>query len=354
MSDNPTMRAVRFHGRQDLRLDRVPVPEPGWGEVRIRVAYNGLCGSDVHEYFAGPAAITADPHPLTGASIPCVLGHEISGWIDSVGPGVEGLEAGALVAVEPVETCGACPRCRHGRRHLCRRLAFHGYNRHGGGLSERTVVRADMIHVVPDDVGALEAALVEPLAVAHRAVRRSGAARGDVVVVHGAGPIGLGAVMALRAAGAEAVVVDPSEHRRRTAIEVGASAAVDPAQTDPAVAVRDLTDGLGAAASIDAAGVEPALTAALRSTRPDGMVVVVAHHHDPYPLRSGLLIFGEVRLTGSLIYDSGDFEAVIAAVAAGTYPSAGWTEVIEMDDVEAGLANLRDQTSDKVLVRVDA
>lgn len=348
------MRAIRYHGREDVRLDDIPTPTAGPGEIRLQVAYNGLCGSDVHEYFNGPAAITAKPHPLTGTSIPCVLGHEFSGWVESLGEGVTGFELGTLVAVQPVETCGSCARCRTGHEHLCRKAAFHGYNRPGGGLSDLTVVRADMVHPVPDSVNAMRAALIEPLAVAHRAVRRASVAAGDLVVVHGAGPIGLGVLMALRQRSAATVVVDPAPERRAAAAALGADMVIDPLVDDPASAVRELTHGEGAAASIDAAGVESALTSALRSTRPDGQVVVVAHHHHPYPLRSGHLIFGEVRLTGSLIYDKDDFADVIAAMADGTYPTEGWTEVISMEAVENGLRSLRDRSSNKLLVRVGA
>ena len=302
-----------------MRLEELPDPVAGPGEVLLRVAYNGLCGSDVHEYFDGPAAVTTTPHPLTGCSLPCVLGHELSGWVVATGPGVD-LAPGVLVAVEPIEACGVCARCRSSRRHLCRRLAFHGYNRAGGGLAERTVVREDMVHVLPAGLSPAQGALVEPMAVARHAVRRSGVVAGETAVVHGAGPIGLGALVALRAEGASVLVVDPAPARRSAAVALGAQHVFDPADDDVVDAVRSLTDGLGADRSIDAAGSDAALAAALRSTRPDGVVVVVAHHHQPFPLRSGSLIFNEVSLTGSLIYESEDFAWVIDAMAARSLP----------------------------------
>ena len=348
------MRALRYHGRSDVRLEELSVPSPGPGEVLIRVAFNGLCGSDVHEYFDGPTATTVEPHPLTGCSLPCVLGHEFSGHIEALGTDVHDLAIGLLVAVEPIETCGVCPRCRAGHRHLCRRVAFHGYNRDGGGLAELTVVPRPMVHVLPTGLTAVHGALLEPMAVARRAVRRSGSAAGGLVVVHGAGPIGLGALLALRHDNVDVVVVDPSPERRATAGALGAQTVIDPISDDVGAAVRDLTSGLGADASIDAAGVPSALSAALRSTRPDGTVVVVAHHHQPLTLRSGQLIFNEINLTGSSIYDADDIAWVIAAMQRGAYPLDGWITTIELDRVvEDGFIALREQRVNKVLVRLD-
>jgi (R,R)-butanediol dehydrogenase/meso-butanediol dehydrogenase/diacetyl reductase len=127
------MRAAVFHGREDLRLEEVPEPTPGAGEVKLRVQFNGICGSDLHEYYDGPITTRAtDPHPLTGVKNPVILGHELSGVVVDVGEGIEDLERGDLVAVEPVETCGRCLFCRAGQYNHCGLLAFHGYNRNGG------------------------------------------------------------------------------------------------------------------------------------------------------------------------------------------------------------------------------
>jgi (R,R)-butanediol dehydrogenase/meso-butanediol dehydrogenase/diacetyl reductase len=349
------MRAARYHGRQDVRLEEVPEPVAGPGEVKLRVLYNGLCGSDVHEYFDGPIASSTTPHPLTGCTLPCILGHELSGEVVGLGPGVEDVAIGATVAVEPIETCGVCPRCRSGSRHLCRLIAFHGYSRSGGGLSDYTVVRRDMVHVLPVGLSGRHGALVEPMAVSHRAVRRVGALPGDLVAVHGAGPIGLGAVLALRAAGLRSVVADPSATRRAAASLLQADHVLDPATDDVAAVVRDLTGGLGAAGAIDAAGAPAAVRAALRATRPDGTVVLVGHHVEPIALRSGSLIFSEVRVTGSHIYDRSDIDAVIGAMVAGGYPLEDWTSIIDLPDVVGeGLVPLRDQGANKVLVRLGA
>jgi (R,R)-butanediol dehydrogenase/meso-butanediol dehydrogenase/diacetyl reductase len=347
------VRAVRLHGREDLRLEELPLPVPGPGEVALDVHLNGLCGTDVHEYYDGPDFVSATPHPLTGESLPAVLGHEFCGTVAELGEGVEDVALGTLVAVEPIETCGRCPRCLSGARHLCRLIAFHGYNRAGGGLSERTVVPRSMVHVVPAGLSREHAALAEPMAVALRAARRIGARAGELAVVHGAGPIGIGALLALRAQGVRVLVSDPSPWRRDVALRLGAEQALDPVADDVVAAARDLTGGLGAAGALDAAGAAAALKAAVAGTRPDGTVVVVAHHHGhPLPLTSSSLIFNEVRVTGSAIY-SGEFPDVLAEMARGAYPLDGWVTTVPVHRiVEDGLEPLRAQQALKVLVDV--
>ena len=336
-----------------MRLEELPEPVAGPGEVLLRVAYNGLCGSDVHEYFDGPAAVTTTPHPLTGCSLPCVLGHELSGLggrdRSRRRPG-----AGCARGGRADRGVRGVHACRSSRRHLCRRLAFHGYNRAGGGLAERTVVREDMVHALPAGLSPAQGALVEPMAVARHAVRRSGVAAGETAVVHGAGPIGLGGAGGAAGRGSVGAGGRPGPRRvAAPAVTLGAQHVFDPADDDVVDAVRSLTDGLGADRSIDAAGSDAALAAALRSARPDGVVVVVAHHHQPFPLRSGSLIFNEVSLTGSLIYESADFAWVIDAMTRGRYPTDGWVTTIDFDRVvDDGLLALREQAANKILVDV--
>ena len=281
-----------------------------------------------------------------------VLGHEFSGTVVDVGPGVEDLPVGTLVAVEPVESCGTCARCRHGRRNLCRQAAFHGLHRDGGGLSEHTVVPRSMAHRVPAGVSADAAALAEPLAVALRAARRTRAVAGELVVVHGAGPIGIGALLALRAAGVRVVVVDPSPLRRGSAAQLGAELVLDPAD-DVRAAVHGLTDGSGAAASVDAAGVATALRSAVATTRPDGTVVVVGLHHETtLPLSAAHLVHNEVLLTGSLAYTD-EFPDVLRLMAEGAFPLDGWVSSIAFERlVPDGFEALARQEAVKVLVRV--
>ena len=348
----PVMRAVRYHGRRDVRVEDVPRRDPLPGEVTLRVHAVGLCGSDLHEYLEGPVATSVLPHPLTGVALPVVLGHEFSGTVVDVGADVDDLPLGTLVAVEPVQSCGRCARCRHGRRNLCRQVAFHGLHRDGGGLSEFTVVPRSMAHPVPAGVDADAAALTEPLAVALRAARRVRAGAGELVVVHGAGPIGIGTLLSLRAGGVRVAVVDPSPLRRAGAAQLGAEVVLDPGD-DVRAAVHALTDGYGAAGSVDAAGVPSALRSAVATTRPDGTVVVVGLHAErTLPLSAAHLVHNEVQLTGSLAYTD-EFPDVLELMAQGAFPLDGWVRSIAFDRVVAdGFEPLSRQEALKVLVRV--
>ena len=180
------MRAARYHGRCDVRIEDVAEPDPGPDEVKLRVAFNGICGSDLHEYYSGPSACPTTPHPMTGAQIPVILGHELSGVVTAIGARVTDVHEGDQVAVEPLVTCGHCASCRSGRYHLCSRLAIHGLSTGGGGLAEYTVVNRSMVHRLPPNVTLAHGALVEPMSVALHAVRRAGAPAGQTAVVHGA------------------------------------------------------------------------------------------------------------------------------------------------------------------------
>jgi (R,R)-butanediol dehydrogenase / meso-butanediol dehydrogenase / diacetyl reductase len=346
------MRAAVYYGRRDLRLTTIPEPEPGPAEVKVRVLYNGICGSDLLEYYDGPVTTRTDtPHPLTGVTNPVVMGHELCGEVVALGEGSEGLAIGDLVAVEPVETCGKCLHCGAGQYNHCPHLAIYGYNR-GGGLAEYTVVKRRMAHRLPPDVSALQGALIEPLAIAWHTVNRCAVSAGEVVAIHGAGPIGAGAFLTLRRRGVEAIVVDPSAARRAALARLGARHVLDPHQCDVVSAIRDLTGGHGAHASIDAAGGPRAFAAMLHGTRVDGTAVVVAIHHEPVVVPPFDLLMPEVKLTGVALSVNA-FPAVIEEMARGSYPLQGWVETIPFDGViEQGIERLRRQEGMKIVVNV--
>ena len=348
------MRAALYYGREDLRLEDVAEPETGPGDVKLRVLYAGICGSDLHEYYAGPVFTRADePHPFSGVTNPVIIGHELCGEVVEVGPGVEGISEGELIAVEPVETCGQCEACLTGRR--CTQYAIHGYTRTSGAFSEYTMIKERMAHKVPTRLGARTGALVEPMSVGMIAAKRAGLAAEQTAVLHGAGPIGIGVLLALRAWGVDVVVSDPSERRREAVRSLGVTHVLDPIDTDVVGAVKELTDGAGAAASIDAAGVPAALDAAIRSTAPDGRVVLVAVPLKPLEIDVGRFHQSRVFLTASTgTSPTPDaFREVIELMAAGHYPADGWTETIAFDDVvEEGFEALHRQEKVKVLIDV--
>jgi (R,R)-butanediol dehydrogenase/meso-butanediol dehydrogenase/diacetyl reductase len=346
------VRAAVFHGPRDLRLESVPEPEPGPGDVKLRVIYNGICGSDLHEYYDGPLTTRTTPHPLTGVKNPVILGHELSGVVVSFGAGVEDLSPGDLVAVEPLETCGHCHWCNAGQYNHCPVVALHGYNRSGGGLAEFTVVRRSMVHRLPPGMTPMQGALIEPLAVAWHTANRCRLEAGQTVAIHGAGPIGIGVCLTLLARGIEVIIVDPSPLRRGVLKRLGARATLDPADGDPIAAIRELTGGRGAHASVDAAGVPAAFHAMLHGTRVDGTAVVVAIHHLPVVIPPFDLLMPEVSITG-VAMSANAFPSVIDAMAKGMYPLDQWVEIIPFDTLlNRGLERLRRQEGLKILVDV--
>ena len=346
------MRAAVFYGREDLRLESVPEPQPGPGDVKLRVLYNGICGSDLLEYYDGPVTTRTTPHPLTGITNPVILGHELCGEVVALGEGVVDLEPGQLVAVEPLETCGHCLYCGSGQYNHCPMVAFHGYNRAGGGLAEYTVVKRGMAHPLLSGMSAVQGALIEPLGIAWHTAARCSVQAGQTVAIHGAGPIGVGVFLTLQRRGVECIVVEPSSVRRAVLAGLGARSLIDPSSCDAVSAIRDLTGGRGAHASVDAAGVPAAFRAMLHGTRIDGTAVVVAIHHHPLVIPPFDLLMPEVKLTG-VAMSVHAFPSVIAEMARGSYPLDGWVETIPFEGVvHNGIERLRKHEGMKLLVDV--
>ncbi len=349
------MRAAVYHGREDIRIEDVAEPSPGSGQVKLRVVSNGICGTDLHEFYNGPMFIGSDtPHPLTGRTLPQIIGHEFAGTVVELGEGVTDLALGDLVTVEPIEWCGVCPQCISGSYNLCPVLAFHGVQRDGGGLSEFTIVNRRMAHRVPEGVSAELAVLCEPMCVAFHGVLRSGLQPGQTGVVYGAGPIGIGAFLGLRAEGVtDLIVVEPSPVRRAAVERLGAPIVLDPTSDDVAGAILSHTKGRGADGSIDCAGATGSFQAAVASTGVHGRIVTVAVFAEPVPFSPNDILFRETQITASMCYCN-DYPKVLAHMANGAYPLDGWVQHIALDDlVEHGIKVLRDQRAMKILVDVN-
>ncbi len=346
-----TVRAAVYYGVGDIRIEDIPMPTVGPGQVKVKLAYNGVCGSDLHEYFSASTFTPVEPHPQTGVKIPVVLGHEFSGEIAEVGAGVTGIEVGQAAALRPTYSCGDCASCRQGLPNICRILAFHGLSADGGGLSEYTVLPAENVHLLPDGVSLELGALVEPMAVGHHAVDRSGLTREDTAVIVGAGPIGIGLWFALKARGFDKVIVSETSPERRAAISgLGAETVIDPRQNDLVETVMELTDGVGAAAVFDAAGVGAAISHSVPALAPRGKIVVVGIHELPFDFNPTSLLLQEVEVIGSIVYDDDDYRAVIANMADGIYDTTGWVEHARLEDLLQVFEDLRAGRKLKVLI----
>lgn len=310
------MRAVRWHGRRDVRLEDVPEPEsPREGWVRLAVEACGICGTDVEEYTSGPVMVPTTPNALSGRMAPLTLGHEAVGVVTEVGPGVE-LEAGTRVAVEANVFCGSCFWCLRHEYQLCPSLSSLGLMA-DGGLAEQLIAPAYMCIPYGDHVLAEHAALAEPLSVAVRAARRAGITLGSTVGIIGAGTVGLLCVQAARLAGARTiVVVERHEERRKLALKLGADVAVLPEEA-PAAGL-DLTGGIGLDATIEAAGNAAAAAFAVTLARRGGRAVLLGVFPEAVPVDMMDLLLGEKTVLASLshVYDV-DFTTAVHLIDRG-------------------------------------
>ncbi len=312
------MKAAVWHGRHDIRVEQVPVPErPPAGWVTIRVHWCGICGSDLHEYVAGPVFIPVDaPHPLTGLKGQCILGHEFSGEIAELGAGVTGYAVGDRVTADACQHCGTCWYCKHGLYNICENLAFTGLM-NNGAFAEYVNVPAELLYKLPDDFPTEAGALIEPLAVGLHAVKKAGNIVGQTVVVVGAGTIGLCTIMCAKAAGAGRVIaLEMSAARKQKALEVGASVVIDPKTSDAIAEVKALTGGYGADVSFECIGHTTTAKLAIDVIRKAGKSVMVGIFEEPAPFNFFDIVSTEKEVIGSLAYN-GEFADVIRFIADG-------------------------------------
>src|SRR5690554_5505743 len=312
------MRAARYHDRKDIRIEDIPEPELRPGTVAINVAWNGICGTDLHEYLEGPLFIPpkGSPHPISGESAPVTIGHEFSGTITALGEGVTDLEIGESVVVEPY-IIGDDVEVGPGHAYqLSENMNFIGLAGRGGGLAEKIVVERRWVHPV-GDIPLDEAALVEPLAVGHHAVVRSGVKSGDVAIIGGAGPIGLLTAAVLKAYGLTVYISELSEARKRTARETGVADDVfDPREVDVAEKVRELTGGAGADVGFECSSVPVVLDMLVDAVRPGGVIVNVSIWSFKPEVNMPAIVLKEIDLRGTIGY-ANDHPATIKLVQEG-------------------------------------
>jgi (R,R)-butanediol dehydrogenase/meso-butanediol dehydrogenase/diacetyl reductase len=335
------VKALRWHGRQDVRLDALDEPgPPPDGFAVVEVAFCGICGTDLHEYRHGPNMIRTGPHPLTGAEPPVVMGHEISGRVVALSRPWPGVTEGTRVAVDPCLTCDECAWCLRGDYHICARGGSIGLAA-DGGLARFATVPLRGLHPVPDEVGDEYAALAEPLAVGLHAATRAGVRAGDNVLVLGAGPIGLAAILGARMAGAAAVYVsEPVAERRAVAAEAGATEVFDPADADVRREVFLRTGRLGPRVAIDATGRPEVVDLGIRSLQRGGTIAVAGITAAALQTDLRQIVLYERTVCGSLGYNF-DIPRVLGLMASGRLdPSCLLTDARPLSAAVATFAEL--------------
>ncbi len=333
-----------IHGRQDLRVEQLPVPEPAPGQALVAVRYGGICGSDLHYWRHGGVGDFRLREPM-------LLGHEVVGTVVSYGsPGAPGPAVGTAVAVHPATPCGRCPECSDGRRNVCRDTRYLGsaarFPHVQGGFAAHIAVPAGQLRPLPEGLDLRRAALAEPLSVALHAVRRAGPVQDRHVLVTGAGPIGCLVVAAARAAGAAHIT---ATDLLPAALEYARLAGAD------TVVRADDPDDAGwpseADAAVEASGVAAGLDTCLRLVRRGGVVVQLGMlPPGPSPFAGNLVVSREIDLRGAFRFDT-EFDEALRLLAAEPAFDALVSAVVPVRDAEAAFELAADRgRSCKVLL----
>ena len=334
------MKAAVLHGPRDLRVESARVPDPGPGEVVVRVGMAGLCGTDYR--------IWTGDRPV---GYPLVPGHEFVGQVSAVGRGVTRVRAGERVAIEPNYSCGVCPLCREGNRNLCLSRTAVGIDV-DGCFAEHARVPERCCWPAPAAVADDDLLITEPLAVIVRAVARGAVQRGESAAVVGAGSLGLLALQVLRGRGARVLVVSRTTRRFALARELGADATHAVADGPLETTARAFSGREGLDVVLETAGTAEAVAHALALVRPGGRVVLTGLPHEPTPVAFFSVVRREVTIAGSMIYQD-EFPEAMRLIAAGTVRTAPLvTHRFPLDAIGEAFTAHERPDSIKVAVRV--
>jgi 2-desacetyl-2-hydroxyethyl bacteriochlorophyllide A dehydrogenase len=282
--------------------------------------------------------------------LPHVMGHEMSGAIAAVGPGVDGYQPGDRVTVRPLDPCGECPACRAGHRHICQNLKFIGIDT-PGALQGLWTVPAHTLHHLPESLSLEHGAMVEPIAVACHDVRMGEVKAGDYAVVIGGGPIGVLIALVAQIRGARVRMAEVNPFRIRLARDLGIEA-VNPAEVDLVALVNQETGGAGADVVFEVSGSPAGVETMTKLPRTRGRIVVVAIFGEAPKVDLFRFFWRELKLTGARVYEPEDFEAAIGLAASGRLPLGRLiTRVVPLDGLQDGLRQMeRGGEAMKILV----
>ncbi len=335
------MKATRYEGDKTFSVIEKEVETPAKGDVRIKVAYSGVCGTDVHIY-----------HGMMDkrVSIPVTIGHEMSGTIDAIGENVTGYEIGDRVVVRPLDDRGAKPSDK-GFNHICEDLKFIGIDS-PGSMQQYWNVPAFTLHKLKTTTDLKLAALIEPLSVAVHDVRLSQLKSGETSVVLGGGPIGLLVAMVAKDTGADVIVSEVNPVRVAKAKELGFDV-VNPAETDLVQYVREKTEGRLADVVFEVAGVQPTLDAMTEVSGIRGRIVMVAIHGEKKNVDLFKFFWKELKLIGARVYEKEDYEKSIQLITDNKHPFENLiTDIQPLTKIQEVFENI-DKNPDGLKVLMD-
>lgn len=319
------MRAARFHTARDIRIEEVAPPSEvlAADDVLVEPIMTGICGTDLHEYIAGPIVTPVKPHVFTGATNPQILGHEFSAKVLKVGDAVSHVKAGDRISVQPLVMPRGDYYGKRGLYHLSPQMGCVGLSWAWGGMADRAVIKDYNAQPVPDSVTDEQAAMIEPAAVAMYGVDRGGVTAGSTVLISGAGPIGALTVLCAKAAGASVIIVsEPNPNRRRILSEIAPYAViVDPRADDLLSVVGDLTEeGVGADVALECVGLEASLNTCVEAVRRGGKVVQVGLHIKPASIDAMLWALKDISVEATWCYPVQIWPRLARMIAAGSLP----------------------------------
>jgi len=336
------MKAAVCVEPQKIEIKDVDVPQPKEYEVLVQVKATGLCGSDVDGYL--------NRHPMIG--YPIILGHECSGIISEVGPGVENVSVGDEVIVEPFFTCKKCAACKQGRYNLCKDLLIIGHQINGS-MADYCLAEAGFVHPKPANISWGEAAIAEPLSGALHAVERCNLHAGDIVVIIGCGTIGSFALQHARNKAARVLACDVKDSKVRLANVLGATWAINRSLVDLKDKVMEITGGVGADCVIEAVGLPETLAETVGLVRRGGTIMLIGwsgNEADAFDLTSVTL--DELTVLGTLGF-CWDFQRTIALAEMGLVDlKSVITHHFPLEDVEKAIKMMHDGKDDvgKVII----
>jgi (R,R)-butanediol dehydrogenase/meso-butanediol dehydrogenase/diacetyl reductase len=303
------MKGAYYSGKKTFQIAGSELQAPGPGQVRLKVAYSGICGTDYHIYLG---------HMDWRIKTPQVIGHEMSGEIAAIGVDVKGFKVGDKVVVRPLAPCFKCPSCSLHLYNICPNLNFLGVDSPGSFQSNWTVP-AHTLHHLPDAIDMKLAALIEPVAVASHDIRLAQVAKNDYVVVLGAGPIGLLIAMLSKARGARVLISEINLFRIKFARDLGI-AAVNPNEVDLPEYVKDQTDDTGADVVFEVIGTTAGAEMMTKLSRTRGRVVIVGLFPGSTPVDVRTIVWRELNISGARNYEEVDFVTAISTVLSRSLP----------------------------------
>nr|WP_319385100.1 alcohol dehydrogenase catalytic domain-containing protein [uncultured Roseibium sp.] len=327
--------AAVYRGDKTFSLEQKQVSDPGPGEVQIKVAYCGICGTDLHIFLG---------HMDQRVGFERTIGHEMSGTISAVGAGVDGLKPGDRIVVRPLDHCGECPACRAGHEHICHNLKFIGIDTEGA-FQEYWNVPAHTIHVLPEGLDLAHAALIEPLAVACHDVNRAQVKPGEDVLVIGGGPIGLLVALVARHAGGKVTISEISESRLAYAEKLGFTT-INPKLSDAAGQVNALTGNKGADVVFEVSGSQPGVDLMTDAAAARGRIVMVAIHAKKPDVDMFRFFWRELELFGARVYRPEDYDQAMQLLAEGVVDCSSFiTDIQPLKDIQGAFEALTQNPS---------